>query len=250
MRAVTTCVGMLALAVIGSACARSRLAELDPNADPEHAPTAGAGRSSDPAVLPDAATTVMAGGAAPRPSAPDAPLDLPSTEVWTGQLWSTTPVLCDPDALMDRTPVDVQPMGYVEPVALFIDRGDDSTRPSGVIALGRGELPSDPGDAPFAMDSSWSFWICSVQIPSRGGAYTLRAARRSVDRLTFDIAPPEIWSEWCGGDIDDCQACRDCVDSVRGDVRFDLIVRGDEMQSPSLAAEFGTRSELRLRRMR
>jgi hypothetical protein len=117
MRAVTTCAGMLALAVIGSACARSRLAELEPNADPGHAQADGAGGWSNPAGVPDASTMVMAGGSAPRPSALDAPLDLPSTEVWTGQLWSTTPVLCDPNALMDRTPVDVQPMGYVEPVA-------------------------------------------------------------------------------------------------------------------------------------
>jgi hypothetical protein len=133
---------------------------------------------------------------------------------------------------------------------VFIDRGDDSTRPSGVIALGRGDLPSDPGDAPFATDGSWSFWACSVQIPSSGGVYTLRGARRSDDRLTFDVAPAEIWSEWCGGDVADCHACTDCLDWVDAELRFDLVVRGDEMQGPSLTAAFGTRSELRLRRMR
>jgi hypothetical protein len=252
MRAVTTCAGMLALAVIGSACARSRLAESEPNTDPGHAQTAGGGGWGDSAGVPGASAMVMAGGPGPRPGATDAPLDLPSTEVWTGQLWSTTPTLCDPNALTDRTPLVVQPMGYVEPVAMFLDRGSDSTRPSGVIALGRGELPSDPGDAPFATDGSWSFWACSVQIPSRGGVYTLRAAHRSGDRLTFDVAPAEIWSEWCGGDVADCQACDDCLDSVNGngEVRFDLVVRGDEMQGPSLRAEFGTRSELRLRRVR
>jgi hypothetical protein len=263
MRAATICVGLTALALIGGACARSRLAWDDPAADPGIAPMAGA--RADAAMHPMAGASASlgagrdAGGiamadAAPRDAAlaaPDAASGTATTEVWAGQLWAIAPRLCDPDAPWESAAHVIQPMGHVEPVVLFLDRGDDPAKPSGTIAFGRGELPADPGEAPFALGDSGSFWLCSIQGPSKGGVYTVRNARRSSDRLTFTITPAEIWSEWCGGDVADCQPCRMplgsyCSNYRWGDVFFDLVISDMAMQGPSL----GTHSELRLRRIR
>jgi hypothetical protein len=141
-------------------------------------------------------------------------------------------------------------MGYTERVVLILELHDDATRPNGVIAFGEGELPAVP-DVPQGNGDSGSFWLCSIQLPSNGGEYTLLEASRSRDRLAFDIVPSEIWEASCpeGGPTCHCEnvplGC-----SVAGQrVPVDFLVTGSEMQATFMAAAFGTAGELRLRRV-
>jgi hypothetical protein len=119
-----------------------------------------------------------------------------------------------------------------------------------VIAFGRGELPQEPDPPPPLSDEGYSsFWACSLHRPSSGGTYTALEVRRSSERLTFDIKPAEIWTDQCGDDLSACQPCFLCEEQLGFRYRIDLAIVGDELQGTLDTAAFGTRSELRLKRV-
>jgi hypothetical protein len=215
--------------------------------DPSHGGQGGADAVALPGL--DAAVPTM-GGAGSASTAPDEPASAAEpTQVWIGQLWSIAPLLCDPNAPWSSAPLVVQPMGYTERVVLILELGDDPAKPSGVIAFGEGELPAEP-EIPAGGRDSGSFWLCSNQIPSEGGEYTVLDARRSSDRLTFEIAPSEIWNASCDDGDPSCHCeTAHCVAFTEQRRSLDFLVTGDEMQTTFLAAAFGTAGELRLRRV-
>jgi hypothetical protein len=256
------------LAVLASGCGRSQveselLADGHGQAADEGA-LAGAGGGGAGARSGSTPVNPLRGGAAGAASTPvvdaavrgsssagasAAPIDGPATafeptQVWIGQLWSIEPVLCDPNAPWSDTPVVFDPKGYIERVVLVLDLRDDPARPLGVIAFGQGELPAVP-DIPQHGDGG-SFWLCSNQIPSKGGEYTLIDAQRSNARLTFDIVPGEIWNASCpGGDSSACHCKDGCAIEPGHSIPLDLLVTGDDMQG-----RFHVPSgELRLRRV-
>jgi hypothetical protein len=263
MRAVA-----VVLIALGVACSRSHVAPRngDTAEGTQNQPGGGAGggnHAGDNAgasggaspVLQDAAIEPGAqdtGVDDPEPMNDRSPRELRTTEIWTGELWSIGPLLCDPSAPWATTPVSIDPMGYVEPVVLVLEPGSDPSMPSGEIAFGRGDLPEEPGPAATANGDSGSFWLCSLQIPSKGGVYTVLDARRESDRLTFDVVPSEIWSTDCITKSTDCAVpCspgRTCELQGMRD-RLDLVIRGDTIEGTLGGAAFGTPSELRLKRI-
>jgi hypothetical protein len=168
-------------------------------------------------------------------------------EVWVGELWSVRPTLCDP---AQDEPNSLDPMGYTEPVVLVLEPGEDPSRPSGVIAFGQGDLPEEPVPSTSA-DDTGGFWLCSVQVPSKGGVYPLLAARREDERLTFDIVPSQIWSKACTDDPEACFGCqhRESCHFVGRPRTLDLAIEGDTMQGTPGRTTHGTPTQLRLQRM-
>jgi len=206
------------------------------------------GSGSSSVVMHDAAIEPIGDDATPDDVLPED--ELPSREIWIGELWSIAPLLCDPNAPWQSTPIVVEPVGYTEPVVLVLEPGSDGSVPSGVIAFGQGDLPQEPGPAATAMGDSGSFWLCSIQIPSKGGEYSLLDARRGDERLTFDITPSEIWTKDCDGEPRDCFECSSSTCSLVGRrVELDLVIQGDTIEGTFQAAAFGTPGELRLQRM-
>lgn len=190
------------------------------------------------------------------------------TEVWIGQLWSVAPALCDPDAPWSDTPVVVQPMGYIDRAVLVLEHSGN-TELQGRIQLGEGALPTSPGNAPYA-DPSGSYWICSIQMPTKGVEYTLLEPVLTSDRLMFQISASEVWNTWCqtqsspcpGGPSGTCPptsplstgpvcACKDsaCTAAEHARVAFDLAITKDTIEGElPLGGVFGTPAQLRLRR--
>lgn len=207
---------------------------------------------------PDATTSPSGDGAtgAAADAANEATGTVGGTEVWVGQLWSIAPALCDPDVPQGVNPM--QHTGYTERVVLILEPGDDPARPSGRIALGQGVVPDDPGDAPYTMNGNGTFWLCSMQSPAKGGEYRVLEARRSAQRITFEIEPGEIWKP-CAGDSPECRPPCDgviCFAVVGERDYFDLLVNGDTMEGTSqdlgggsAGSAFGTPGQLRLRRV-
>lgn len=207
----------------------------------------GAGVAS-PVGAADAAVPATGGAGAAGAALEPPPSSSESTQVWIGQLWSITPLLCDPNAPWSSAVIVVQPMGYAERVVLILELTDDPAHPTGVIAFGEGDLPSVP-EIPENGDPG-SFWLCSVQNPSKGGEYTLLEARRSSDRLSFDIVSGEIWNASCPSGDASCHCSTNHCSVPPGQRQaLDFLVTGDEMQTTFLAAGFGTSGELRLRRV-
>lgn len=214
------------------------------------------GKAGFSSSIPDSGGTTTPGNGARDASTQDAANEVADevggTEVWIGQLWSIAPGLCDPEAPWESTPLVVQPTGYIERVVLVLELGDNPASPSGVIRFGQGELPADAGPAPGFGSDPGSFWLCSMQVPSKGGEYTLLGARRAPQRIGFEIEPGAIWNS-C--DEDDPQCRPPCEGPVCGSVAgtrlsFDLLVSGDTMEGtlPEAGGGFGTPAELRLRR--
>jgi hypothetical protein len=172
-------------------------------------------------------------------------------ETWVGELWSITPLLCDPEAQWSDTPVVVQDTGHREPVVLVLAPGEAGAPRGGVIAFGEGELRlTDRPDPSEAGTDSGSFHLCSIQIPSKGAAYTVLDARRTERRLSFAIVAAEVWQPGCNGVFETCIPCTRHCDLVGARLPFDMVIDGDFMQGTVLAAAFGTSSELHLRRLR
>lgn len=258
---MTRAVALLLAGLGVAACARSHVDSLpsvagtsaqDPSSagDGGRSPAdVGAGGSAssmhdaeiDPTDIDPTAPDAMEPDLAPPDEPP--PIDSESTmEIWIGELWSIAPLLCDPNATWQDTPTVIEPMGYVEPVVLLLDRRDDPAVPIGEIAFGQGELPQEPDVDPNASGDSGSFWLCSIQVPSKGGVYTIHNARRGDGRLSFDIVPAEIWGN---------RSCEGFSCYLAGEREaLDLVIHDDTMEGRFGGAGFGTPGELRLQRMR
>jgi hypothetical protein len=227
---------------------------------------ADAGRSSSTPVHDGGASDTAAGA----PVAADTAAN-DGAEVWIGQLWSVAHALCDPDAAWSDTPLVVEPMGYIDRVVLILKQGRNAQL-QGSIQLGEGALPTSPGDAPYADSDGGSYWLCSIQIPTRGVEYELLEPIRTSDRLMFQVSASAVWNTWCQTQGSPCPGAPDgacpprnlatigpvcacdagaCTAAEHHRVAFDLAVTADtiEGQLPSLDGAFGTPAELRLRRV-
>lgn len=236
-----------------------------------HGTVADAGRSAavhdGGAPEPDASSIKSAADAAQGvPVAADVPTN-DETEVWIGQVWSVTPSLCDPNAPWSDTPVVVRPTGYIDRVVLILEHVGDAAL-QGSIQLGEGALPTSPGDAPYASGDSGSYWLCSIQLPTKGVEYPLLEPVLTSDRLMFEISSSDVWNTWCQTQSSSCPgapngtcppdpdlpvcACKSgtCEAAEHARPAFDLAVTADmiEGQLPFLGGGFGTPAELRLRR--
>jgi hypothetical protein len=175
-----------------------------------------------------------------------------AAETWIGELWSIAPLLCDPEVPWNDADTQViRPEGYIEPVVIVLDAGRDLAAPQGLIAFGQGELPATVPPEATTNGDRGPFWLCSIQIPSKGGVYPLHDTRRSTDRFTSDFVPAAIWDTLCDGDFANCLMCPGIGCGTLGRaVTLDLIVHGDTMEGTFLTSGFGTPSELRLTRQR
>jgi len=195
-----------------------------------------------------------------------------TTEVWIGQLWSVSPLgVCDPNAPWMDTPVVVQPMGYINRVVLIVENSA-GTQLRGRIQLGEGALPTSPGNAPYATSDGGSYWLCSIQLPTKGVEYQLLDPVLSSDRLMFEISPSAVWDTFCAGQGSRCPGAPDggcppltlastgtvctcengsCKATEHERVAFDLAVTASTVEGElsALGGGFGTPAELRLRRV-
>lgn len=190
----------------------------------------------------------------------DATIDGVMKEVWVGQVWSVAPALCDWTAPWSDTPVVVQPMGYVERAVLTLEHAG-SAQLTGRIRLGEGAPPASPGDAPYASSDSGSYWLCSIQLPTKGVEYDLLNARQTSDRLMFEVSASQVWDTWCHGQSSRCPGgpcpmgpictCDEggCRAAEHDHLAFDLSVTADSIEGQlPFGSGFGTRADIRLHR--
>ncbi len=179
---------------------------------------------------------------------------------WVGELWYFTPILCDPNVGPGKFSMNTAE-GHRERVVLIID--SDGEQLEGRIAFGEGELPSAPAVLPVRHPERLEadpFWACTNFEPAVGGIYEVRSAVQSAGRLTFEIAPNEIWNDWCrrerhvcpadacAGGLATCTCDGDvCGADVSRRMLIDLTAREDELEG-LLDFQFYT-PELRLRRV-
>jgi hypothetical protein len=179
--------------------------------------------------------------------------------MWVGELWSFQPMLCDPRLVEGYPDPMLTADGYRWRVFLILD--SDGEQLEGRIAFGEGELPSAPSDLP-GRSSRDHFWSCSSGYPAVGGVYTIRSAVQRQQRLTFEIAPNEIWDGWCQREryictVSTCGARRACTcngDMCGADVAdrviIDLSAKADELEGFVLLDQQRDLAELRLYRVR
>lgn len=179
--------------------------------------------------------------------------------------------MCDPKVLpMDETLI-LDPTAYEHRVVLILERGPDDAF-SGRIQLGEGDPPTALGSDPYDGSAS-GYWLCSVQLPTRGIEYTLREARRTRDRLVFEIEVGETWNRFCqtknepcpdspegrcavgappvlGREPCECDGGR-CTGADHALVRFDLAITPESIEGQlPFGGSFGTVAEVRLQRAR
>jgi hypothetical protein len=100
-------------------------------------------------------------------------------------------------------PPSLPPEGQSERVVLLLDADSDAAAPTGRIRFGEGDLPSVPSPEPVnsSQPASWSigesFYACTSSMLAHGGEYSVLESRRTAERLTFEVAPAEIWQSWC-----------------------------------------------------
>lgn len=209
-----------------------------------------------------------AGNAAPlhRADLPSEPADL-APEVWIGQLWSTTPMLCGAGGLPPEEMVIV-PEGIRERVVLVIESKHGQL--TGRIQLGeldaRRTLPKTPPDYAVRAGTGDSdpFWECSILVPAAGIEYTMFDLTRTPDLLTFNLAGNEYWNSWCRATSFECPkdstaACSHdpvcscdagtCQADLRYRIQVQLAFTKDTLEGRFVPAVNGS-SELRLRRVK
>jgi hypothetical protein len=217
-------------------------------------PVMGTAGASSPVQRPP-----QGGAGHPDPAAPDAasppvnPSAEPQVEVWIGELWSRQPLLCMLDAPF--YPLSLPPEGHSERVVLLLDADSPSLAPTGHIRFGEGELPAVPSPEPKdeSRPDSWgvsdSFFACTEVMLAPGGEYSVLQSHRTAERLTFEIAPAEIWQPWCASRnfmADAClppNTCTDdptvicpcgasgCQPNVGYRMSLDFTVHGDSMET-------------------
>ena len=209
-----------------------------------------------------------AGKAAPlhRVEAPSDTEDL-TPEVWIGQLWSTTPMVCDADGLPPEDVVIV-PEGIRERVVLVVEPKDGQL--TGRIQFAeldpKRALPKSPPDYAVRAGTGDSdpFWECSVMLPAAGIEYTMFDLTRTPDRLTFNIAGNEYWNSWCRATRFECpkDSTAGCINTpvcscdagtcqadLRYRIQIQLAVTKDTLEGRFVPSINGS-SELRLRRIK
>lgn len=191
----------------------------------------------------------------------------PRVEVWIGELWSRQSLFCQQEAPFAGP--SLPPEGQSERVVLLLDADSEAAAPTGRIRFGEGELPSVPSPEPKERDPggwSWSvidsFYDCTSSQLAHGGEYSVLESRRTAERLTFEVAPAEIWQAWCASRGLIAKPCLPpatctedpsvrcpcgaggCQANVGERLLLDFTVDGDSMQT--LFEQVG---ELRLRRV-
>jgi hypothetical protein len=202
--------------------------------------SAGGRGGADSATNPDQAGAVATSNHVPE-------------EVWVGQLWSVGQVLCDPLSPWSDRKLFVTTTGFLDRAVLVL-APDSEGHIGGRVQFGQGTVPTDPGAAPYADGDNGTFWLCSTQIPTTGAEYTLLNVARTAARVSFELAPNEIWSSWCRTQIVRSDGCdcegRDCHATTTVRFHVDLIQTDNTLEGElPLGAAIGTLSQLRLRRV-
>lgn len=178
-------------------------------------------------------------------------------EVWIGQLWSTSTILCSPD---DEKPV-VAPEGALARVALVLDGRDGDV--TGRIQFGEPIAGLTKTPWPNGADSKLMF--CSIETPTQGGEYTMFDLVRTTERLSFSISPAEYWDDWCHEAKVECPAgfpgpctkqpacvCESgaCDANLRNRLTFQLTFTNTTLEGPFASPHFGSVADIRLRRVK
>jgi hypothetical protein len=187
-------------------------------------------------------------------------------EVWIGELWSIAPLLCDPsDASWSAfTSPPTEPMGHRERVVLILDHGAGAAL-HGRIQFGQGSAPTNPGEQPYAGGQA-SFWLCSIQLPTKAVAYTLLHPVLTRDSLQFELLAGEVWNDFCHAHDAPCpgHSCRSlygpvctcdggqCSAVERGPLNFNLALTSNTIEGDAplySGSNGGTAAQLRMRRV-
>jgi hypothetical protein len=130
------------------------------------------------------------------------------SEVWIGQLRSTSALFCGPERDFD-VPVSHE----LERVVLVLETRADGGS-TGRIAFGEPDARPLPVK-PWRSDGAFSLFAeCSTFQPVRAAEYTLLDVVRTGEIVSFNIAPKEYWDAWCHAK-DECPSniARLCVKS-------------------------------------
>jgi hypothetical protein len=128
-----------------------------------------------------------------------------SGQVWLGELWSISPgIFCD--LAHDREPWVTDTMGFTWRVLLRLDLPDQGEMGGSIqFGEGPGPLPKPPELSPRITQADLgTFWTCTIHMPVAGVSYRIVSGSLTNQRLDFEIAPNEIWDDWCESERPAC----------------------------------------------